>query len=193
MSYPDRIPMNVDMMLRRARSQVGKVSYRLGAGGRDPTSSSCGTKYSKSKKRVSDCIGFACWAWGFSRYSTRFPVYGGWINTDSMVMCADDSVRSHMMLEWFTLLDAPVVGCFIVYPGIYAQKDPKDVKRSRVRIGHVGIVTEVVDGEPTKVIHCSSSKRGVAETDAALWKNKSSFKNGNNAHWRTRYIWPSWI
>lgn len=138
---PDFVPSQVSHFLSRARSASGNDSvYKLGAGGMspgriDPTDSS----------RRCDCSGFVCWALGISRKTTH-PLYtrfnNGWINTDGMVHDAKNQTG------FFSKLEKPKVGCIVVYPGRKVD--------GVLKIGHVGIVTEVKAGKPTKVLHCSS-------------------------------------
>uniref|UniRef100_A0A6M3IN67 Uncharacterized protein n=1 Tax=viral metagenome TaxID=1070528 RepID=A0A6M3IN67_9ZZZZ len=88
-----------------------------------------------------DCSGFVAWILGLSR-QTDHPLYrrvnGGWINTDAM---------SADILDTAGLLRAcePQPGAVVVYPG-----------PPRRSVGHCGVVVEAVDGQPTRVIHCSS-------------------------------------
>jgi len=144
----------VTTMLARARSAAGKKTiYELGKGGMKPTAAHPGSHC--------DCSGYVSWVLGFSRM-TDHPTYksfnGGWVNTDAIVHDAN------VATGFFTKLDTPKRGCLIVYPSS---------KSTGVKIGHVGIVTEVSGGKATKVIHCSSgnSKRGdaIAETGPEVW------------------------
>src|SRR5512134_3458520 len=163
---------NMDSPIVRARTQLGKLKYRLGAGGRKPLAASPGP--------YCDCAGFVTWCLGFDRYQpasrSDFPTVAGgwdWVNTDSMIAAARSGKG------WFQELAEPEVGCLVVYPSIYR-------KGERVRVGHVGIVTQV----PTRwdpvigygrltVIHCSAGnyKRtgsAVQETSGMPWANKGS-------------------
>src|SRR5215207_6104409 len=108
--------------IARAKSQVGKLRYVLGAGGRDPSAKSPG-----DLTAACDCSGFVCWAIGLDRKQPQF--HWGWISTDSMVATA--RVKNN---GWFDEIPRPEPGCLVVYPGMHA-------KGKRVRIGHVGLVT----------------------------------------------------
>jgi LysM repeat protein len=125
---------NADSILTRASSAIGKsIHYKLGSGGIDPLHSI------PTKNKLCDCSGFVCWIFGLSR-KTDIPFYkkfGGWIYTDSMV--ADINSAAGI----FENLSAPEEGCIVVYGAGKA-------------IGHVGIVSKVVNGQMQKVIHCSS-------------------------------------
>ncbi len=140
-SIPDFVPTKVAQFLARARSASGfKTIYDLGAGGMNPAS----TRPVSSGNKC-DCSGFVCWALGISRQTTH-PLYmkfnGGWINTDGIVHDAKKSTGV------FSQLAKAKIGCIVVFPGGRVNGITK--------IGHVGIVTSVKDGKPSKVLHCSS-------------------------------------
>jgi hypothetical protein len=95
-------------------------------GGKDPTAPDPFTRWQGNV--TSDCMGGAAWCGGFDRYQpARFPLYDGWINTDSMVM---DTAGPKAC---FRALPRPEPGCFIVCrsgtPGH--------------RVGHIGVVVDV--------------------------------------------------
>jgi len=78
---------------------------------------------------TADCIGGAAWCGGFDRYQpVRFKhIYGGWINTDSMLLDARGPAKC------FVELDRPEPGCFVVCAsGSRGHK-----------IGHIGTVVTV--------------------------------------------------
>lgn len=82
-------------------------------GGKDPTAADPFDRWTTPGhdfvNRTGDCIGGASWCGGFDRYQpTRFPLYDGWINTDSMI---DDATGKAVC---FVQLAAPVPGCFLV-------------------------------------------------------------------------------
>lgn len=128
--------MTPEQAVARARSMIGKgIRYKLGRGGIDPTGATPATP-----DGYCDCSGFACWVLGVSR-KTDHPLYlkfnQGWINTDAIVADVKTPVG----------LFSPTVarpGALIVYP------------RAGKGVGHVGIVTKVVNGKPELVVHCSS-------------------------------------
>ena len=125
---------NSNDIITRAKSSTNKgIRYKLGSGGMNPSLPL------PTSNKLCDCSGFVCWVLGLSR-ETTIPFYkklGGWIYTDSMV--SDINSPSGI----FERITTPEVGCIVVY-GAGAQ------------IGHVGIVSEVVNGKMSKVIHCSS-------------------------------------
>ena len=138
----DDVPQNaslapaasVNSIIQRAASAINKgIRYKLGDGGITPTAS-----LPTANKRC-DCSGFVCWVYGLSR-KTTIPFYnqfGGWIFTDSM----EADVKSQAGI--FEKLNIPEVGCMVVYG-------------AGNKIGHVGIVSELANGQMKKVIHCSS-------------------------------------
>ena len=112
------------------------IFYRLADhnGGKDPTAPDCATYWRKDAastfiNRTSDCIGGAAWIGGFDRYQhARFPVYAGWINTDSMLIDAEGKRTC------FRVIDDPEPGCFVVArSGSYGANS----------IGHIGTVIDV--------------------------------------------------
>lgn len=121
-------------VIARAKSAINKgIRYKLGSGGMKPKLAL------PSDNKLCDCSGFVCWVFGLSR-QTDIPFYkkfGGWIYTDAMV----EDIKSTAGI--FERIDTPEVGCIVVYG-------------AGIKIGHVGIVSKVNNGEMTKVIHCSS-------------------------------------
>lgn len=102
-------------------------------GGKDPEAPDPFDRWSKPGSKfvniTADCIGGAAWCGGFDRFQEkRFAhLYGGWINTDSMLMDARGPAKC------FIELTRPVPGCFIVI----ASGTPGH------KIGHIGTVVEV--------------------------------------------------
>lgn len=126
--------VRVDDLLARARSAVNKrIRYKLGSGGTNPLSSL------PTSDQLCDCSGFVCWVLGLDRHTTIpfYQKYGGWIFTDSM----EDDVNSRAGI--FEKLSVPEAGCIVVYG-------------AGNKIGHVGIVSEVANGQMKKVVHCSA-------------------------------------
>lgn len=137
--------MNVEQLLKRARKfSDGPCTYRLGKGGRDgkaaqPMDAAGGL----------DCSGFVSWCLGINR-KTDNPLYkklnGGWIETSAV--WKDASIYTTGL---FRQIKEAKPGCIVVYPD------------SGGRQGHIGIVSLVVGGAASTVIHCSSSnKKGAA-------------------------------
>lgn len=134
--------------VERALVAVNKhthVQYLLKSGkngGADPFMASCASHWWDAKKVndyfTSDCIGFALWAYGWSRFQKKFPFWGGYLNTNSI--CAAAKARS----PWVEVLGQPRPGCLVVYPS------NKLVGRW---YGHVGIYL----GEGL-VAHCHGPK-----------------------------------
>lgn len=81
-----------------------------------------------------DCVGGAAWCGGFDRFQpARFShLYGGWINTDSMIMDAQANALA------FAIVTKPYPGCFVVC-------------RTDANVGHIGVVIDVPgDFDPAK-------------------------------------------
>lgn len=98
-------------------------------GGKDPTAPDPFDRWHKEgsefTNRTADCIGGAAWIGGWDRYQPiRFPLYSGWINTDSMRMDARGAMTC------FVRMAAPEPGCYVVAAsGSHGHK-----------IGHIGTV-----------------------------------------------------
>lgn len=149
---------------------IGHLTYKLGAGGRNPHLPTPGYPGD-----LCDCSGFVCWAMGFDRRQAALTEGGGWVNTDSMMAEA----RSHG--HYFREVQVPSKGIIVVYGGLYE-------KGKRIRIGHTGVVTSNPNrpwkGSPQdflalRVTHCSAGNNrrygyAVAETDAMPWYGKGS-------------------
>lgn len=102
-------------------------------GGKDPTAPDPFDRWSKPGSKftniTADCIGGAAWCGGWDRYQVeRFPLYKGWINTDSMLADARGKARC------FVLLERPTVGAYVVAP----TKSPGHPKA-----GHIGTIIDV--------------------------------------------------
>lgn len=143
------------------------VQYLLGEGGRFYglpwwQVKDCSTVGQKRKlfsfvpvPHASDCIGFVMWCLGIDRYQPKtFPLYGGWMNTDSIIADARGGQT------WWTEVPRwqAVAGDLVVYPS--SRLGSK---------GHVGIVADVRKAQqslgktPTSewtdcldIVHCSS-------------------------------------
>ncbi len=102
-------------------------------GGKDPTAPDPFARWKKPGSTqvnvTADCIGGAAWCGGFDRFQEkRFAhIYGGWINTDSMIQDASGPAKC------FELLDRPLPGCFVVFKSGDAGH----------AVGHIGTVVDV--------------------------------------------------
>lgn len=181
-----RIPgLTATDALHRAASCVGQGRYVLGAGGRDPDAPAPWTR--RGARYGSDCVGFVLWCWGLDRYQpATFPLYGGWINTDSALQ----SVRTSG--QWFELVEggrAVEPGDLLVFPSVDLDHDG-----SRDRIGHVGLVSHVPylwDGDvgDLRVIHCAASGRvAVRESSGAPWAGRDAFRGRRDPRWQSRVL-----
>jgi hypothetical protein len=135
-----------------------QYSLREGqAGGFDPSQPDCGSRWStgtgrKVKNHVtSDCIGFALWAYGVDRFQKDdFPLWGGWMNTNSLVAAANDPDVPQVK----RLVGMPTPGCLLVYPSA----------RPLRWYGHIGMYVGygLADGV-RRVVHCHGPRlRGPA-------------------------------
>lgn len=108
--------------------------YVLGAGGRSPNAVTPFTV--RDGVLGCDCVGFTSWCLGHDRYQPKtFPHYDGWINTDSLMSDARDTCT------WYEPIARPEPGDVVVFPSIHRNG-------ARVRMGHIGLVTDVPDDFP---------------------------------------------
>lgn len=124
------------------------IQYNLESGrngGFDPTAPDCASRWQANAKgktyTTSDCIGFALWAYGVDRYQKGdFPLYGGWMNTNSLVAAANDPKVTQVRK-----LAELVPGCLLVYPSA----------RPLRWYGHIGVYIGDGFGDSTsRVVHC---------------------------------------
>ena len=145
--------------VRRARSMVGRGFYCLGAGGRDPKAptpfGTCNhpdehTHDRYGKAIFCDCSGFLCWVIRRLRHDKASD---RWLNTDEM-----ERLAKPQRIPWHMA----VPGDIVVYGAGKA-------------IGHCGLVVEVDDSGPIRVVHCQASKApAVTETSAELFFRKGA-------------------
>jgi hypothetical protein len=134
----DPLADNRARAVARARRIASKPStYVLGAGGRSPTAS---TPFTVRDGRLgADCVGFTSWCLGHDRYQPKtFTTYGGWINTDSLMMDARGP------RDWYEPVERPEPGDVVVFPSL--RKDGK-----MTRMGHIGLVVEAPADMPEDV------------------------------------------
>lgn len=172
-----RIPgMTPTAALHRFSACVGTGTYVLGTGGRNPDAPAPWT--SKGARIGSDCVGAFLWAWGIDRFQPSFPLYGGWINTDSAIG------EARTTAQWFRIVEHPEPGDAVVFPSVDFDHDG-----DRDRIGHIGMVSFVPrlwDGDfaDLRVIHCAASGRvAVRESSGGVWNNRDMFKGRRNPKW----------
>lgn len=145
-------------VLERARSMVGKGRYCLGAGGKRPDAeapwSTCVKPTQHAHKDLGttfcDCSGFVNWCWRLPRLD---KTTGEWRYTDNYELWG-----RKQGIAWKDARPGDVVA--------YG---------AGAAIGHCGIVSEVDDAGPVKVIHCQASKRpAVVEGDAEFFARKKA-------------------
>lgn len=138
--------------LKRAHDCLNKNTvYKLGKGGINPTN---------PLTKQCDCSGFVAWAIGIPRELP--PRSGKWLQTTTYWQGGGNVGRG--LFDQVSAHNA-IVGDIFVYP---------DVGR---RQGHMGIISEVTNGRPTKVIHCSKSNDrngdAIQETHTAIFDNNA--------------------
>lgn len=155
--------MTNDELIARARSVVGKgCRYQMGHGGYQP-----GRDVPWDNEMMCDCSGFVpSWVFMAPRHIDH-PFYQqfnhGWVDTTAIVR--DAKSTSGFFTE--VPLEAARPGDLIVYGTIKREDGTK-------RQGHVGLITEVVAGRPSKAVHCSHGNErrfadAIQETSAGLW------------------------
>lgn len=139
-------------------------------GGKDPTAIDYADRWSipssEHVNRTADCMGAMAWCGGFDRYQPeRFKhIYGGWINTDSMIRDATGTQRC------FRRIARPELGCFVIYKSGAAGH----------KVGHIGGVIEVPPEWDPSRISCwrrlvvadqaqRSPRPGNGTRDGVLW------------------------
>lgn len=142
----DVLAENRTRAAERARRIAAKPSlYILGAGGRDPKAETPFTR--KDSQLGADCVGFTCWCLGHDRYQpATFPLYDGWINTDSLLLDANGRQT------WYARVSRPEPGDVVVFPSIV-----KDGHRERM--GHIALVVYVPSEMPGDVYTLSAGAR----------------------------------
>lgn len=145
------LPLTRPEVLARAFSQLALVSkphklsppdflpapiaYRLDnsglLGGDDPSAPLCADWSYGYRTLTADCIGFALWAAGMSRYQPGYVgMNGSWLNTDSLVRDAEGQMK----------YVRPVMSGERVLPGDFFVTTSKYVMGIRREVGHIGIV-----------------------------------------------------
>ena len=149
-----------DILNRAKKAAATSVAkYKLGAGGFNPAAD-----LPESKQGMCDCSGFVSWCLNEKRQtSNKFLVSlnGGWIETTAVVR---DAKSPDGM---FTKVDVPQAGDLLVWGD------------NKGKQGHIGVVSEVVDGKATKVIHCSTGNfkrtgKAIQETSADIFYNNGA-------------------
>lgn len=155
-----------------------KIRYKRGAGGRNPKLPTPETI--RDGVLGCDCVGFALWCHGIDRFNKLFPVYGGWMNTDSLREEALSDKPGEV--DWVTRISVPEPGCLVVYGA--AGKAPFR------RIGHVGLVYRVPAEWDAKVrdcwkdlgvIDCRSSTPAIEARDGLAWYGRDRYLRQKNS------------
>jgi hypothetical protein len=141
-------------------------------GGRDPSAAHPFALRESDRRYTADCTGVACWGQGIDRYQLkRFPLYAGWINTDSMLMDAvgeyavtGGGMREPVQAMFRPVTTTPKPGHLVVFPATY----DRGVK-TRGSIGHVVTIVAInclewpgllEAADRVTVVHCHGGRRG---------------------------------
>lgn len=149
---------NRGVMLTRARSCLGKnTRYKLGKGGINPVN---------PLTPECDCSGFVAWTIGIPRELP--PRSGKWLQTTTY--WEGGGAVGDSLFDLTTPAQAEP-GDLYVYPDGGGKQ------------GHMGIISEVQNGKPSKVIHCSKGndtryRDAIQETETAVF----------NSHPKTRIM-----
>ncbi len=136
--------------LTRARSCLGKnTRYKLGKGGINPVN---------PLTPECDCSGFVAWTIGIPRELP--PRSGRWLQTTTY--WEGGGAVGEGLFDLTTPAQAEP-GDLYVYPDAGGKQ------------GHMGIISEVQNGKPSKVIHCSKGNdtsygEAIRETDTAVFR-----------------------
>lgn len=187
MMRPPAIVAPHDPILR-ARAQLGRGRYLVGAGGHDPTAPSPDSVV--RGRRGCDYAGFLAWCLGYSRRQRGFTSSSDWINADTMIEEAETRAL------WFLPIAEPEPGAILAYCSISLDRDGQ-----RDRLGHAALITSrptrwtLADSSwsALRIIHCSPSiqrrhRHAIAETHAASWAHRASFRGISHPHWRARFL-----
>lgn len=142
--------------VRTARSWVGKGRYCLGAGakaGSKSPLSACAKPKEHGHEHLGnvfcDCSGFVCFIIGIPRKNAD----GTWNNTDHL-----EKLAKRQGIKWTEAQPGDVV-----------------VYGAGAAVGHCGLVSEVDDAGPCKVIHCNAgTPPAIDETDESLFARKGA-------------------
>lgn len=157
---------------RGERQDEPMVLYSLVSGengGANPLASTPATLV--RGRQYCDCVGFASWCRGFDRWQ---PVhfnhfYGGYINTDSMLMdvlserVVTGTGSTRIYRRMFRPVEHARPGIFIVYPSMFVAG-----RKAKGSWGHIGVVVDVAPGwddatpdwSKLTVAHCHGGQSG---------------------------------
>jgi len=171
------LPMTMEEIRDRAlylasdRCVAGYYLLHDHNGGKDPTAPDPFDRWKFQGKDgewhtavTADCIGGAAWCGGFDRFQpVRFAhIYGGWINTDSMIMDARGPGRC------FVELDRPEPGCFVVCAsGSRGHK-----------VGHIGTVVTVPAEWDKQIGECWSALGVVDVASTGAGRRANTLRTG---------------
>lgn len=199
---PDKrvLPLTLEERLQRAltwadreaklANEPERTLYRLDAGkngGRNPFADHPGSLWKDEEgntHRSLDCVGAVCYWDGIDRYQPEtFPIYGGWMNTDAILLDArgwhgvkpkDWERRVELApRSWWEVVHRPYPGCNLVYGSVNRGG-------AGGRIGHIAKVVSLDSSIPMTsrdyweammIVHCSAGNsatlgHAIAKTNA---------------------------
>lgn len=152
-------------VVARALSVAGKgCAYAIGAGGKDPSAlfpwdgrfqipdtpdPVTGAKRTKVVLKACDCSGFIAWALGVNRHidPNLVPLWekdnGNWFETTALVRDAERPLGAVNKVPWAKARPGMLF--------VYGDRIENGVRHQ----GHVGLITQIKDGAPSAVVHCS--------------------------------------
>lgn len=149
-------------VLERARRQIGlRTAYWLGHGGMNPQA-----PRAADHGGACDCSGFVAYCLGVSRHIDN-PWYvhtnGGWVETSAIVRDCGTPYGLFDAVEWKRARQSDLL--------VWGDHDGHQ--------GHVGIVYEVDETGPRRVVHCSLSNwkamgDAIAATDVRIFKSHNA-------------------
>lgn len=134
---------------------------------------SAGVDLARLPARACDCSAYVAWCLGVPRSPS--PLAGNSFWTNGIWADVD---RPGGQGQMFRLLDRPMPGALIVYPG----RPDKD------EVGHVAIVSEVVGGQVSRILHCApenylspsqpgAERNAIASTDASHFEGRARVRH----------------
>ncbi len=155
--------MNALEVVAKARGEIGRgCVYRLGHGGMHPEAD-----HPFDAAFFCDCSGFVAWCLGVSRKLDGDPWYkdqdGGWFETTAVFKDCGTPFGAVDGVAW----GQAKPGMLVVWGDHEGHQ------------GHIGVVSEIDDKGPARVVHCSSGNYralgdAIAETDSGIFRRNDA-------------------